>query len=84
VIEVLSPGKTNEERDRRVKLKLYSRHGVHEYWIVDAMLQQVAVYPRDHDQLVLDRTLYADDTLESPQLAGFSCNVAKLFLSPPV
>jgi len=84
VIEVLSPGKTNEERDRRVKLKLYSRHGVHEYWIVDAMLQQVAVYRRDHDQLVLDRTLYADDTLQSPQLAGFSCNVAKLFLSPPV
>jgi Uma2 family endonuclease len=83
VIEVLSPGKTNEDRDRRVKLKLYSRQGVHEYWIVDTMLQQIAVYRRDHDQLVLDRTLHADDTLASPLLPGFSCRVAKLFFSPP-
>jgi Uma2 family endonuclease len=82
-IEVLSPGKANEDRDRRVKLKLYSRQGVQEYWIVDAMLQQVSVYRRDHDQLELDRTLYVDDTLESPLLPGFSCRVAKLFLSPP-
>src|SRR5258708_5552024 len=28
VIEVLSPGKTNEFRDRQAKLKLYSRRGV--------------------------------------------------------
>ncbi|MEK6409656.1 MAG: Uma2 family endonuclease [Acidobacteriota bacterium] len=83
VIEVLSPGKANEDRDRRVKLKLYSRQGVHEHWIVDAMLQQIAVYRRDHAQLLLDRTLYANDTLESPLLPGFSCKVAKLFLSPP-
>lgn len=83
VIEVLSPGKTNEDRDRRVKLKLYSRQGVHEYWIVDAMLHQVAVYRRDQDRLVLDCTLYADDTLESPLLPGFSCKVTKLFFSPP-
>lgn len=83
VIEVLSPGKTNEDRDRRVKLKLYSRQGVDEYWIVDAMLQQIAVYRRDHDRLALDRTLHADDTLESPLLPGFSCEVSKLFFSPP-
>lgn len=82
VIEVLSPGKANEDRDRRVKLKLYSRQGVHEYWIVDGVLQQIAVYRRDHDQLVLDRTLHADDTLGSPLLPGFSCKVAKLFFSP--
>lgn len=83
VIEVLSPGKANEDRDRRVKLKLYSRQGVHEYWIVDAMLHQVAVYRRNRDWLVLECTLYADDTLESPLLPGFSCKVAKLFFSPP-
>src|SRR2546422_8853614 len=34
VIEVLSLGKANEERDREIKLKLYSRRGVLEYWIV--------------------------------------------------
>lgn len=83
-IEVLSPGKANEDRDRRVKLKLYSRQGVHEYWIVDTMLQQVSVYRRDDDRLVLDRTLHADDIIESPLLPGFSCKVSKLFFSTPV
>jgi Uma2 family endonuclease len=31
VVEVLSPGKANEQRDRQAKLKLYSRRGVQEY-----------------------------------------------------
>ncbi len=35
VVEVLSPGKRNEYRDRQAKLKLYSRRGVTEYRIVD-------------------------------------------------
>jgi len=35
IVEVLSPGVANEKRDREAKLKLYSRRGVGEYWIVD-------------------------------------------------
>src|SRR5207249_2084016 len=35
VVEVLSPGLTNERRDREAKLKLYSQRGVLEYWIVN-------------------------------------------------
>lgn len=31
VVEVLSPGKTNERRDREAKLKLYSVRGMYEY-----------------------------------------------------
>ncbi|WP_442944837.1 Uma2 family endonuclease [Nostoc sp.] len=31
IVEVLSPGTTNEPRDRQVKLKLYSSTGVQEY-----------------------------------------------------
>src|SRR5712692_8151827 len=31
VVEVLSPGTTNQQRDREIKLKLYSRRGVQEY-----------------------------------------------------
>ena len=33
VVEVLSPGSANEVRDREIKLDLYSRIGVDEYWI---------------------------------------------------
>ena len=38
VVEVLSPGKNNETRDKEAKLKLYSLYGVREYWICDRFL----------------------------------------------
>ena len=82
VIEVLSPGKANEERDRQAKLKLYSRRGVHEYWIVSWMQQSVEVYRRENAALKPAETLYAKDMLTSPLLPGFSCQVAKLFFAP--
>lgn len=83
VVEVLSPGKSNEQRDRVAKLKLYSRRGVSEYWIVDWMQRLVEVYRREQTALKLAATLYADDMLESPTLPGFSCQVSKLFFSRP-
>ena len=79
VVEVLSPGATNERRDREVKLKLYSRRGVLEYWIVDWQAQQVEVYRREELALRLVATLYPTDTLASPLLPGFTCVIARLF-----
>ena len=78
-VEVLSPGAANERRDREAKLKLYSRRGVLEYWIVDWRAQQVEVYRREELALRLVATLYATDTLTSPLLSGFACVVATLF-----
>jgi Uma2 family endonuclease len=83
VVEVLSPGKRNEYRDRVAKLKLYSRRGVSEYWIVDWIQRRVEVYRREGDALKLTTTLHADDALESPLLPGFSCQVSKLFFTRP-
>lgn len=79
VIEVLSPGKPNKERDRQAKLKLYSRRGVQEYWIVDWMAQQVEVYRLERDGLKQTVTLLLGDSIESPLLPGFSCPVRSLF-----
>ena len=79
VIEVLSPGGTNERRDREAKLKLYSRRGVLEYWIVDWRTQQVEMYRREDLALHLVATLHPTDTLTSPLLPGFACEVATLF-----
>lgn len=79
VIEVLSPGKTNEYRDRQAKLKLYSRRGVNEYWIVSFRKRFVEVHRRKNAALKLLVTLHDTDTLESPLLPGFSCQVSKLF-----
>ena len=79
VVEVLSPGKANEDRDRSAKLKLYSIQGVEEYWIVDRMAQRVEVYRREQAQLTLVATLLAQDAITSPLLPGFACAVAPLF-----
>jgi Uma2 family endonuclease len=42
VIEILSPA--TAERDRGLKRKLYERHGVGEYWIVDPDAEEVEVW----------------------------------------
>ncbi|MGH9768284.1 MAG: Uma2 family endonuclease [Blastocatellia bacterium] len=83
VIEVLSPGKPNKERDRQAKLKLYSRRGVQEYWIVDWMAQQLEVYRRERGRLKQAVTLLLGDSIESPLLPGFSCPVRSLFFLLP-
>ena len=43
---MLSPGPENEERDRDLKLKLYSRYGVREYWLINPLRRQVDFYER--------------------------------------
>jgi Uma2 family endonuclease len=79
VVEVLSPGLSDQQRDRQAKLKLYSRRGVQEYWIVNGQEQELEVYRHDGTSLLLWATLGRDDLLESPLLPGFSCRVSKLF-----
>ena len=83
VIEVLSPGSHNESRDREAKLKLYSRRGISEYWIVDWIARHAEVYRREEAQLNLLSTLLEADTLTSPLLPGFSCRLADLFKGIP-
>jgi Uma2 family endonuclease len=79
VVEVLSPGPANELRDRQVKLDLYSRRDVQEYWLVDWQLRAVEVYRRDGERLVLVATLSDSDELTSPLLPGFRRSVVSLW-----
>jgi Uma2 family endonuclease len=79
VVEVLSPGARNERRDRDLKLELYSRQGVQEYWIADWLLRTIQVYRRQEAELRLVATLRGDDLLTSPLLPGFSCPLASLW-----
>ncbi len=83
VVEVLSPGTTNERRDRDVKLKLYSRRGVREYWIVDWQRRHVEVFRRVDTALQLIATLLESDSLQSPLLPGFTLPVTELFAQVP-
>ena len=91
VVEVLSPGRENERRDREVKLALYARQGVREYWIVDWQRRAVDVYRRVEDDPTAEHvrvagqalrpvaTLTGEDALTTPLLPGFSCPVSRLW-----
>jgi len=43
VVEVVSPGTKNEQRDYRYKRSEYAARGIQEYWVVDPVAQQVMV-----------------------------------------
>jgi Uma2 family endonuclease len=76
VIEVLS--KSTESRDRTTKLKLYARHGVREYWIIDPVACTAEIYrpaPRGFERVA---TLASNDELTSPLLPGFRVVLSQL------
>ncbi|MEL6382317.1 MAG: Uma2 family endonuclease [Cyanobacteria bacterium J06626_18] len=79
VVEVLSPGDQNIQRDCKLKLKLYSQQGVQEYWIVNKDLRQVQIYRRDNALLTLVSTLQTTDNLTSPLLPDFSYSLDRVF-----
>ncbi|MGK7924442.1 MAG: Uma2 family endonuclease [Spirulina sp.] len=43
VVEVVSPGRQNEERDYRYKRSQYQARGISEYWIIDPIQEQITV-----------------------------------------
>jgi Uma2 family endonuclease len=80
VVEILSPGTTNEKRARVVKRELYSIRGVHEYWIIDCEAKTVGVYrKRKEGGLKLAAKLHADDDLTSSVLPEFRLPLVQLF-----
>ncbi len=79
VVEVLSPGRANEVRDREIKLDLYSRQGVQEYWIVDWQRQVVHVFRRSSGALDPIASLQGADVLTTPLLPGFKCAISTLW-----
>ena len=79
MVEILSPGELNEQRDKEVKLKLYSLHGVQEYWIVSWQLKTLEIYRRSDAQLRLVGTLLVGDWLTSPLLPGLSGSIDQIF-----
>lgn len=79
VIEILSPGSSNIRRDRVVKLQLYEKHGVPEYWIVDLKNHVIERYVNQGSSLTLQETLGEEETLTTPALPGFSCHISEIF-----
>lgn len=79
VVEIVSPGGENARRDRVVKLQVYGKFGVKEYWVADPAARTLEVYRPEAGALVLAATLKAEDEATSPALPGFARAVGRLF-----
>lgn len=80
MIEVVSPGSANSRRDRADKLRLYSKHGAPEYWIVDPGKLTVDQYVLHGSSLKLSQTLQREEErLSSAAIPGFSCLLSEIF-----
>jgi Uma2 family endonuclease len=80
VIEILSPGASNERRDRHVKRNLYAAQGASEYWIVDPENRSIEVHRRNEaGELLFEKSLLQGDDLTSGVLPRFSVRVDALF-----
>jgi Uma2 family endonuclease len=77
VVEILSPA--TSDRDRQLKLRLYARHGVREYWIADPVAGSIEVRTRRQGDFELIQTYTGSDFLESPLLEGFRLSLAPTF-----
>ncbi len=65
VVEVVSPGKVNRDRDYRYKRSEYAARNISEYWIVDPQVNRVAV-------LVLNEGLYDETIFEADKAIASS------------
>jgi len=81
MVEILSPGSENTRRDRNIKLDLYSRHDVIEYWIVNWRARTIEVYRRKNEKLIPYKTFHEGDILETPLFPGFQCPMSQIFTS---
>ena len=79
IVEILSP--STERNDRTIKLQDYARHGVSEYWIVDADARSVEQYtlPPSANAYRLNARLSGQEPLASTVLAGFTVPVSAFF-----
>ena len=77
VVEVLSP--TTARRDWRIKLDLYSKHEVREYWLVDPQTEIVWVLLPNEGSLEVANIYGEGDTLASSILEGFTLDLNEIF-----
>ena len=79
VIEIVSPGELQRERDYIAKRLQYQDLGIPEYWIVDPQLGTVLVLELVGTTYTEVSTFKDNDLLRSSQLGTLNATVAQLF-----
>jgi Uma2 family endonuclease len=80
VVEIASPSTT--VYDRTLKLELYARYGVKEYWLVTPYPHLLEVLLLDGDGYRIRKVYRKQDTLTSPTLPGLELPLAAIFDFP--
>ncbi|MGG6269934.1 Uma2 family endonuclease [Leptolyngbya sp. AN03gr2] len=78
VIEVVSPGTTNRDRDYRHKRTEYAARCIPEYWIIDPEMQQITICTWDNGQYE-DQIRRDDELLQSKIAPDFALTVNQIF-----
>ncbi len=78
VIEFVSEGRTNRERDYRTKRREYAELGIREYWIIDRFERQMTVV-RNEQQTQTEIPIDESSVYQTPLLPGFELAIARLF-----
>ncbi len=79
VVEVLSPGATNEVRDLVTKRREYADAKIAEYWIVDPEAQRITVLALATDGYEEGATLSRGEVLRAATLPGLTVDVSEIF-----
>lgn len=77
VVEVVSPGKANEDRDYRYKRSEYAARGIPEYWIVDPGKEKVFIL-KLVDGLYEETLFEGKDVIMSSILPSFKLRVDQI------
>jgi Uma2 family endonuclease len=78
VIEVVSPGVENRDRDYRYKRTEYGARGISEYWIIDPEMQQITLCLWVNGQY--EDTIYTGDMpISSTVISDFNLSTAQIF-----
>lgn len=77
VVEILS--ESTAYNDLVKKKKLYAKHGVKEYWIVDPGEKSIEIYSLVDKEYVLSSSFSINDNLVSPLLTELNIQLASVF-----
>ncbi|MBC7105760.1 MAG: Uma2 family endonuclease [Firmicutes bacterium] len=77
VVEILSP--STAYYDMKKKARVYARHGVREYWLVDPEERSIEVYRGHEGRFLADQRVEGDGTVRSLVLEGLEVDAARLF-----
>jgi Uma2 family endonuclease len=79
VVEIVSPGELQRDRDYIAKRMQYQDRGIPEYWIVDPQLKSLLVLKLSGDAYTEVVTLQGEDQVRSPQFGELNLTVSQLF-----